>query len=193
MTFVINLWDHKSPHSWYFRLWGRSISFGAHGGTVRVRLSNTHNTPDVVNEMISIDRVQPHSDPIRRRKLFGCLTSHTVSIRGGYLSSTRTDREEVQQPIPGSILVGSCGRYAVLEVVYNHVRPRLQGFSKHLVRRCGDYRSSAQMNSVWGGEKKDKYHRDRTSSTTLSRSYPDISWHHCCEVSGQVRCSQGLH
>jgi hypothetical protein len=44
-------------------------------------LRNTYNTPDVFNEMVSVDGVQPHSDPIRCRQSFSCLVVHTVSIR----------------------------------------------------------------------------------------------------------------
>jgi hypothetical protein len=81
-VFMVNLWHYKGPHSWYVHLGVSSISFGVRGSTVRTRpLSNTYNAPDVVDEMIGIDGVQPHSDPVRRGQSFSCLVVHTVSVR----------------------------------------------------------------------------------------------------------------
>lgn len=78
---MVNLWHHKSPYSWYVRLRTHPVSLSVCGRycpdeTLR---DDTHNPPDVINEMIGVDRVQPHSDPVRRRKFLSCLVS--VSVR----------------------------------------------------------------------------------------------------------------
>jgi len=79
---MVNLWHHKNPHSWYVRLKAHSVSFGVcRGYRPDDTPGDTHNPPDVVNEMSGVDRVQPHSDPIRRREILGCLVFRIVSVR----------------------------------------------------------------------------------------------------------------
>jgi len=80
---MVNLGHHESPNNWYVNLGAHYISLGVRSSS-RLddeTLSDTYNTPNVINEMIGIDRVQPYGDPVRHGQFLSRrLKFHTVSV-----------------------------------------------------------------------------------------------------------------